>query len=108
MRSIGIALGLSILAYPVLAASVAPPPVVGTGCSNPAAVGVWRVLEIDTTQPLEVGRIEFHGRLPLQRGEVVLTFDDGPRPGTTDLVLKALQAECAKATFFIVGRMAVA
>jgi peptidoglycan/xylan/chitin deacetylase (PgdA/CDA1 family) len=44
-----------------------------------------------------------HEALPLNKGEVVLTFDDGPRPETTPLVLKALADQCVKATFFMVG-----
>lgn len=44
-----------------------------------------------------------HARLPLGEGEVVLTFDDGPRPETTPLVLEALAGQCVKATFFMVG-----
>jgi peptidoglycan-N-acetylglucosamine deacetylase len=44
-----------------------------------------------------------HAPLPLNKGEVVLTFDDGPRPETTPLVLKALADQCVKATFFMVG-----
>jgi len=107
MRSIWIALGFGVFAMPALAANTILPPVVATGCSNPDALGVSRIIEVDTSQTLEVGRIEFKSRLPLQRGEVVLTFDDGPRPGTTDAVLKALQAGCARATFFIVGKMAL-
>ncbi|MFT4091901.1 MAG: polysaccharide deacetylase family protein, partial [Asticcacaulis sp.] len=44
-----------------------------------------------------------HPRLPLKPNEVVLTFDDGPRPDTTPEVLSALKAECVKATFFMTG-----
>ena len=44
-----------------------------------------------------------HAALPLGPGEVVLTFDDGPRPETAPLVLKALAEQCAKATFMAVG-----
>ncbi|GJJ00048.1 polysaccharide deacetylase [Duganella rhizosphaerae] len=44
-----------------------------------------------------------HAPLPLKKGEVVLTFDDGPVPETTPLVLKALADQCARATFFMVG-----
>lgn len=44
-----------------------------------------------------------HSALPLHKGEVVLTFDDGPRPETTPRVLKALTDQCVKATFFMVG-----
>jgi peptidoglycan/xylan/chitin deacetylase (PgdA/CDA1 family) len=36
----------------------------------------------------------------------VLTFDDGPWPGTTSRVLDALRHECVKATFFLLGRNA--
>lgn len=45
-----------------------------------------------------------HAPLPgLAPGEVVLTFDDGPRPESTPLVLKALADQCVKATFFMNG-----
>lgn len=46
---------------------------------------------------------EQYGRLPLEPGEVVITFDDGPRPETQDRVLKALADECVKATFYMTG-----
>jgi peptidoglycan-N-acetylglucosamine deacetylase len=42
----------------------------------------------------------------LTRGEVVLTFDDGPVPGRTTAVLDALEAHNVKATFLMVGQMA--
>jgi len=45
-----------------------------------------------------------HSPLPLKKGEVVLTFDDGPSPENTQLALKALSDQCAKATFFMVGQ----
>jgi peptidoglycan/xylan/chitin deacetylase (PgdA/CDA1 family) len=44
-----------------------------------------------------------HKALPLQKNEVILTFDDGPSPENTPLVLKALAAECSKASFFMIG-----
>ena len=44
--------------------------------------------------------------LGLRHKEVILTFDDGPRSSTTNRVLRALSAECTKATFFVVGHMA--
>ncbi|MFO1184532.1 MAG: polysaccharide deacetylase family protein [Bauldia sp.] len=75
-------------------------------CTNPDALGVSRVLPLDTAQGLEIGRNGFHHPAPLGPKEVVLTFDDGPEPGTTDAVLRALDKQCTRATFFIVGRMA--
>lgn len=45
-----------------------------------------------------------HVALPgLAPKEVVLTFDDGPRPESTPGVLKALADQCVKATFFMNG-----
>jgi peptidoglycan/xylan/chitin deacetylase (PgdA/CDA1 family) len=45
-----------------------------------------------------------HSALPLKKDEVVLTFDDGPSPEYTPMVLKALSDQCAKATFFMIGQ----
>jgi peptidoglycan/xylan/chitin deacetylase (PgdA/CDA1 family) len=44
---------------------------------------------------------------PTQR-EVALTFDDGPNPPYTDRILDVLRSEHVRATFFVVGRAAVA
>ena len=44
-----------------------------------------------------------HAPLPLEQGEVVLTFDDGPEPAGTPAVLAALASQCVKATFFMIG-----
>lgn len=46
--------------------------------------------------------------IALAPGEIILTFDDGPRPGRTDRILDALDAYGVKATFLMVGRMAAA
>jgi peptidoglycan/xylan/chitin deacetylase (PgdA/CDA1 family) len=42
----------------------------------------------------------------LRKGEVVLTFDDGPIPGRTDAVLSVLDTYGVRATFLMVGSMA--
>jgi peptidoglycan-N-acetylglucosamine deacetylase len=39
---------------------------------------------------------------------VALTFDDGPKPGITELLLSVLQKESVPATFFVIGRHATA
>ncbi len=44
--------------------------------------------------------------LYLNDKEVILTFDDGPRPGKTDKILSTLQDHNVKATFFMVGTVA--
>ncbi|WP_169309527.1 polysaccharide deacetylase family protein [Rhodomicrobium vannielii] len=46
--------------------------------------------------------------LNLRDREVVLTFDDGPLGTNTRTVLDTLDKHCVKATFFSVGRMALA
>lgn len=44
----------------------------------------------------------------LRPGEVVLTFDDGPRPGKTDTILATLDDFGVKATFLMLGSAAQA
>lgn len=75
---------------------------------NSHALGVSRVLKIDTTAGPKFGRIQYKDKEILADKEVVLTFDDGPLAHNTRKVLDALAAHCTKATFFMVGRMAVA
>lgn len=43
-----------------------------------------------------------------ERGEIALTFDDGPNPETTPRVLALLAEHGARATFFVVGEKALA
>src|SRR5690606_39611341 len=78
-------------------------------CSpNSNAIGVSRIVEIDTTFGPRFGGLQYRENDGfLKDGEVVLTFDDGPSRRHTPAVLAALDAHCTKATFFIVGRMAV-
>lgn len=42
-------------------------------------------------------------RVRTDEASVVLTFDDGPRPGSTEAVLEALAAAQATATFFVLA-----
>jgi peptidoglycan/xylan/chitin deacetylase (PgdA/CDA1 family) len=76
-------------------------------CPRSDALGTARVLAVPAGTP-PVGRKHFPATLPLAPKELVLTFDDGPWPGTTPRVLAALAAECVRATFFILGRNAAA
>jgi peptidoglycan/xylan/chitin deacetylase (PgdA/CDA1 family) len=75
---------------------------------NPNALGTERVLEVDAKTTPRVGRKHFPTTLPLRKKELVLTFDDGPWPGTTPKVLDALKHECVRATFFLLGKNAEA
>ena len=72
-------------------------------CNNPNALGLSRIVQIDTTGGPAFGTEHFKQYDFLRDKEVVLTFDDGPWPDNTPMVLKALQDNCAKATFFEIG-----
>src|SRR3954449_5835236 len=75
-------------------------------CANPNALGVSRVVEIDTTGGPGFGFDHFKQFDFLTDREVVLTFDDGPWPVNTPAVLKALADECTTGIFFAVGKHA--
>jgi peptidoglycan/xylan/chitin deacetylase (PgdA/CDA1 family) len=75
-------------------------------CPRKDALGTSRVLAVDAATSPRVGLKSFPQTLPLDDHEVVLTFDDGPWPGTTPKVLAALAHECVLATFFVIGRHA--
>jgi peptidoglycan/xylan/chitin deacetylase (PgdA/CDA1 family) len=90
----------TLAAAPPAAAAPAP------SCPNPNALRLSRVVEIDTTGGPGFGWEHFKMHDFLRNGEVVLTFDDGPWPGNTPAVLKALEEHCIKATFFPIGKHA--
>jgi peptidoglycan/xylan/chitin deacetylase (PgdA/CDA1 family) len=75
---------------------------------HPDALGTSRTLVVDPTEHPRIGTMQYPETLPLNDHEVVLTFDDGPLPKHTKPILDILAAQCVKATFFIVGRMATA
>jgi peptidoglycan-N-acetylglucosamine deacetylase len=77
-----------------------------SACATPDALGVSRVVEIDTTGGPGFGFQHFKQLDFLADREVVLTFDDGPWPVNTPAVLKALADECTKAVFFPIGKHA--
>src|ERR1700674_3650062 len=80
--------------------------VLATDCPRKGALGTSRILSVDAAASPRVGTKNFPQTLPLQDHEVVLTFDDGPWPPTTPLVLAALARECVRATFFLIGKPA--
>jgi peptidoglycan/xylan/chitin deacetylase (PgdA/CDA1 family) len=75
---------------------------------HPDALGTSRTLVVDPREHRLIGTMQYRETLPLEDGEVVLTFDDGPLPKNSNQVLEILAAQCVKATFFMVGRQAQA
>jgi peptidoglycan/xylan/chitin deacetylase (PgdA/CDA1 family) len=88
-------------AAPALAAAPAP---AKAPCANPDALGIARVVEIDTTGGPGFGFEHFKQLDFLRDKEVVLTFDDGPWPLNTPSVLKSLADECTTGIFFPIGK----
>ncbi len=98
-------------APPPAMASTTPPasaaaPATASCPGNPNALGVTRVVEIDTTGGPGFGFEHFREHDFLRPGEVVLTFDDGPWPQRTMAVVNAMAAHCTKAIFFPIGKHA--
>jgi peptidoglycan/xylan/chitin deacetylase (PgdA/CDA1 family) len=73
---------------------------------NPDALGTSRVLTINPGEFSQIGRMQYKQTLPLNDHEVVITFDDGPLPPYTNIILDTLASQCVKATYFLVGQMA--
>jgi peptidoglycan/xylan/chitin deacetylase (PgdA/CDA1 family) len=98
-------------AAPQASANAAPAPVPSMAsakatCTNPNALGISRVVEIDTTGGPGFGFEHFKQLDFLRDHEVVLTFDDGPWPVNTPSVLKTLADECTTGIFFPIGKHA--
>jgi peptidoglycan/xylan/chitin deacetylase (PgdA/CDA1 family) len=93
------------LAALVIAATTAT---MAHGACPADALGTARVMTVDPAAMPRVGRKHFPQTLPLRPKEVVLTFDDGPEPGSTARVLDALKRECVRASFFVLGRQSIA
>jgi len=73
---------------------------------NPNALGTSRVLAISPDDFSRIGSMQYKQSLPLADHEVVLTFDDGPIPPYSNIILDTLAAQCVKVTYFLVGEMA--
>jgi peptidoglycan/xylan/chitin deacetylase (PgdA/CDA1 family) len=107
MSTAGAAVWAENAPAPAPAAAPAPAPVaIKAKCDNPNALGVERVVQIDTTGGPGFGFEHFKAYDFLRDKEIVLTFDDGPWPGNTPAVLKALADQCTKALFFPIGKHA--
>jgi peptidoglycan-N-acetylglucosamine deacetylase len=80
----------------------------GAAHANGDPLGTSRTLHVSGQGGPRFGRKTYPASLPLVDGEVILTFDDGPLPATTNAILDALARENVKATFFMIGRNALA
>ncbi len=96
------------LVFAILAIVMAVPAAALPCPGNLQALGTARVLAVNPAAFPRIGRKHFPQTLPLAPKEVVLTFDDGPVPGTTPHVLETLRQDCVRATFFLLGRNAAA
>ena len=92
-----------VMAQNTPAPAPSPAPTAASCPGNPNALGVSRVVEIDTTGGPGFGFEHFKAHDFLREGEIVLTFDDGPWPRNTHAVLAALAHHCTKAIFFPIG-----
>lgn len=70
-------------------------------CTNQDVLGTSRTLLLKR-EAAAYGTAQ-HQALALAPKEVVISFDDGPRPESTPQVLAALKAQCVQATFFMNG-----
>ncbi|HTT48922.1 MAG TPA: polysaccharide deacetylase family protein [Pseudolabrys sp.] len=75
---------------------------------HPDALGTSRVLTISPDEFTRIGSMQYKQTLPLADHEVVITFDDGPLPPYSNIILDTLASQCVKVTYFIVGQMAKA
>src|SRR3981189_2029455 len=96
--------GAAPQAAPVVPAAALAP--AKAPCANRNALGIARVVEIDTTGGPGFGFEHFKQLDFLRDKEVVLTFDDGPWPLNTPSVLKTLADECTTGIFFSIGKHA--
>jgi peptidoglycan-N-acetylglucosamine deacetylase len=95
-----VALSVCILAGVSVSASAETCP------GNPDALGTSRVLTINPGEFTLLGTMQYKQTLPLKDHEVVITFDDGPLPLYTNIILDTLASQCVRATYFLVGQMA--
>ncbi|WP_325486511.1 polysaccharide deacetylase family protein [Pelagibacterium sp.] len=118
LRSVGV-LAVAVL---VLAGCAKPPEMreslLGTASIDSLTTGATapRATFRSSYQPMPgIANAQLSGRtvtvgateqIVLRPGEVVLTFDDGPRPGTTDSILATLDQFGVKATFLMLGSSA--
>ncbi|HET9341571.1 MAG TPA: polysaccharide deacetylase family protein [Candidatus Eremiobacteraceae bacterium] len=92
----------------IIASIAVAPQIANAAPKRPVSLPQHPVTSIDgtsRTSPVDgVGPLGEVWRVPMRRKEIALTFDDGPYPFYTDLLLHELERSHAVATFFLVGR----
>jgi peptidoglycan-N-acetylglucosamine deacetylase len=102
--------GAAILALSIVAGAAHPASAQEPCTAGPDKLGVARTVTINAAGGPRFGAQYRDARAAglLAEGEVVLTFDDGPSRAYTRPILEALAAQCTRATFFMLGQMALA
>ena len=95
-----------VAAVGILLATALGPATAGECPGHPNALGTSRVLTISPDEFSRIGSMQYKQSLPLADHEVVITFDDGPLPPYSNIVLDTLATQCVKVTYFLVGTMA--
>src|SRR3979409_93008 len=98
----------AVLGFGLLTGICAQPTAAAECPGHPDALGTSRTLVVDPREHPRIGTMQYAETLPLEDHEVVLTFVAGALPRTRDQTLALLAAQCGKATFFAIGRMAQA
>jgi peptidoglycan/xylan/chitin deacetylase (PgdA/CDA1 family) len=106
--AVDVRVGVRVTHFAILLLALAAAPAFAADCPRPDALGTSRTLVVDAKEHPLIGSMQYRETLPLNDGEVVLTFDDGPIPQNSYQILDILAAQCVKATFFLVGRQAQA
>jgi peptidoglycan/xylan/chitin deacetylase (PgdA/CDA1 family) len=85
--------------------------VLGTGAVSSAKVLAGKLasrLGVAPASPPEEDHTPFIHSGPGDGNRIAITFDDGPTPGVTEVVLDELGKRGLRATFFMIGRLVVA
>jgi len=96
-----VGLGIAVLTYSTLLNHKAPILVGTPTAPDPSAQRIPGPAALDGAGPIAVG--DLAGGVPMPTGQVSLTFDDGPHPVWTPLILDELDRLDVTATFFVVG-----
>ncbi|MFH1067413.1 MAG: polysaccharide deacetylase family protein [bacterium] len=74
------------------------------GLAAIAALPRWAQAEVEITGGEEIVNPHFVSKGCGFGNRIAITFDDGPTPGVTDVILKELDKHNLRATFFMIGK----